>query len=130
MKQTWTDGRVVTVGECMVELARGSDGRFGLAYGGDTFNTAAYLARAGVPVSYATAVGDDPYSAGILELARQEGVGTDLVVILKGRMPGLYLIETNSGERTFWYWRDRAAARDLFECTDADVSRTGCRMRP
>jgi 2-dehydro-3-deoxygluconokinase len=113
-------GRTISIGECMVELARGTDGRFGLAYGGDTFNTAAYLARAGVDVAYATAVGDDPYSAGIVAAARAEHMATDLISVLPGRMPGLYLIETNlQGERSFWYWRDRAAARDLFEGTQA-----------
>ena len=91
-------GRVVSVGECMVELARGPDGRFGLAYGGDTFNAAVYLARAGMPVAYATAVGDDPYSAGILALAAEEGIDRDLMQVLPGRMPGLYLIETSGGE--------------------------------
>src|SRR5437016_4378435 len=53
--------RVVAIGEVMIEMARGSDGRFGMACGGDTFNTAVYLARAGIDVSYATALGDDPY---------------------------------------------------------------------
>ncbi len=105
----------------MVELSRGPDGRFGLAYGGDTFNTAAYMARAGLEVAYATAIGDDPYSAGIAAAARSEGVSTDLVATLEGRMPGLYLIETTAaGERSFWYWRDRAAARDLFDSAHAD----------
>lgn len=104
------------MGECMVELTRGSDARFSLAFGGDTFNTAVYLARAGVDVAYATAVGDDPYSAGIISAAKSEGVAAALIQILPGRMPGLYVIETTlQGERSFWYWRDRAAARDLFE---------------
>ena len=39
--------RVVAIGEVMTELARGNDGRFGMSCGGDTFNTAVYLARAG-----------------------------------------------------------------------------------
>ncbi|HVY41914.1 MAG TPA: sugar kinase [Hyphomicrobiaceae bacterium] len=109
-------GPVIAVGECMVELAKGTDGRFGLAYGGDTFNTAVYLARAGVDVAYATALGDDPYSSGIVELARAEGVGTHPTVVVPGRMPGLYLIETNAqGERTFYYWRDRSPARELLD---------------
>jgi len=112
---------VVSIGECMVELARGDDGRFGLAYGGDTFNTSVYLARAGVDVSYATALGDDPYSAGILDLAHREGVGTGLVTIAAGRMPGLYLIETTRGERTFHYWRDRSPARELFDGPGAEA---------
>ena len=30
----------VCVGEVLIELARGSDGRFSLSCGGDTFNTA------------------------------------------------------------------------------------------
>ncbi|MBS0242828.1 MAG: sugar kinase [Proteobacteria bacterium] len=113
-------GRAIAIGECMVELARGSDGRFGQSYGGDTFNTAVYLARAGVPVAYATALGDDTYSSGLVALAGREGVATDLVRIRPGRMPGLYLIETTaSGERTFYYWRDRSPARELFDGDDA-----------
>jgi 2-dehydro-3-deoxygluconokinase len=105
----------------MVELARGDDGRFALSYGGDTFNTAVYLARAGIDVSYATALGDDPYSAGLTALARRETVGTDLITTVPGRMPGLYLIETTNGERTFHYWRERSPARELFELPQADA---------
>ena len=108
--------RVVSVGEVMIELSRGNDGRYGLAYGGDTFNTAVYLARAGVDVAYATALGDDPYSDGVAALAAAEGVGGDLIVRVPGRMPGLYLIETDpGGERRFHYWREHSPARELFE---------------
>ena len=52
--------RAVCVGEAIVELARGVDGRFALASGGDTFNTAIYLARAGAPAAFASALGNDP----------------------------------------------------------------------
>lgn len=111
--------RVVSVGEVMIEMARLPDGRFSIACGGDTFNTAVYLARSGIDVTYATALGDDPYSEGIVALASAEHVGTDLMARLPGRLPGLYLIETNpAGERTFNYWRDTAPARDLFELAD------------
>lgn len=107
---------IISIGECMVELARGDDGRFGLAYGGDTFNMAVYLARCGASIAYATALGDDPYSDGILALAKAEGVDTSLVHIAAGRMPGLYLIETApGGERSFNYWRERSPARELFD---------------
>jgi 2-dehydro-3-deoxygluconokinase len=111
--------RVVCVGEVMIEMTRGSDGRFALGCGGDTFNTAVYLARAGIPSAYATALGDDPFSDGILRLAAAESVATDLVLRAPGRMPGLYLIETDAkGERHFHYWRDAAPARELFELPD------------
>ncbi len=112
---------VVSIGECMVELARDPDGRYTLRFGGDTFNTAIYLARSGIDVTYATCLGDDPYSARIIDLARDEGVGTDLIERKAGRNAGLYLIETSdSGERTFHYWRDRSAARELFDGPEAD----------
>jgi 2-dehydro-3-deoxygluconokinase len=108
--------RVIAIGEAMVELSRGPDGRFGMACGGDTFNTAIYLARAGIDVAYATALGDDPYSDSIVSLAAAEGVNTDLLLRVPGRLPGLYMIETDSkGERRFRYWRGEAPARELFE---------------
>jgi len=108
--------RVVAIGEVMVELTRGTDGRYSLAYGGDTFNTAVYLARAGVPVVYATALGDDRYSDGAVALAAAEGVAGDLIIRMPGRMPGLYLVETDAkGERQFHYWRENSPARELFE---------------
>jgi 2-dehydro-3-deoxygluconokinase len=109
-------GPVVSIGECMVELARGPDRRFGLAFGGDTFNTAVYMARSGANVAYATALGDDAYSDDIRALAMSEGIAGDLIAMKPGRMPGLYMIETSaSGERSFAYWRDRAPARELFD---------------
>jgi 2-dehydro-3-deoxygluconokinase len=111
--------RVIAVGEVMVEMARGNDGRFTLGYGGDTFNTAIYLARSGVEVAYATALGDDSYSDAIVAMAAAEGVKTDLILRVRGRQPGLYTIETDAkGERRFHYWRGEAPARDLFELAD------------
>jgi len=111
--------RVIAVGEVMVEMARGADNRFGMACGGDTFNTAVYLARAGIDISYCTALGEDPYSDGIMSMASAENVKTDLVIRVPGRMPGIYTIETDSrGERRFHYWRDNSPARDLFDLPD------------
>lgn len=109
----------IAIGECMVELSRKGEG-YGLAYGGDTFNSAAYMARAGASVAYATALGDDPYSDGILALIGSEGVDSALIPRVKGRNPGLYIIETDAkGERSFHYWRDRSPARELFELPEA-----------
>ena len=107
--------RVACIGECMIELSELSDGRLSRTYGGDTFNTAVYLARLGIAVDYVTALGDDPFSDEMLVGWRQEGVGTAHVLRLPGRLPGLYLIRRDArGERSFYYWRDRAPARELF----------------
>jgi 2-dehydro-3-deoxygluconokinase len=111
--------RVVCVGEVMIELLRGGDGRFAIACGGDTFNTAIYLARAGTEVAFASALGDDAYSDAIMALAAAEGVGADLVLRTPGRLPGLYLVDLEpSGKQHFYYWRDQAPAGDLFDLPD------------
>jgi 2-dehydro-3-deoxygluconokinase len=108
--------RVVAVGEVMIELTRGADARYRLGFGGDTFNTAVYLARLGIEVAYATALGDDPYSQSLLSLAAAEGVGAQMILGVPGRAPGLYLVETDErGERSFHYWRESSPARELFE---------------
>ena len=109
----------VCVGEVLIELARGSDGRFSLSCGGDTFNTAVYLARAGIEAAFASALGDDSYSDSIMALAAAEGISGKLVLRVPGRLPGLALIENGpAGERSFRYWREGAPARDLFELPD------------
>jgi len=111
--------RVVCIGEALIELARGADGRFSLACGGDTFNTAIYLARAGLDVALATALGDDRYSDSILALAAAEGVSTDVVLRVRGRLPAVCLIESGSpGESAVRHWREGAPAAELFELPD------------
>lgn len=108
--------RAVCVGEATVELARGADGRFALGSGGDTFNTAIYMARAGQPTAFASALGDDPFSRAVVSLAQAEGVDTDLILRVAGRLPGLTLIDGEThGERHTHSWRDAAPARELFE---------------
>jgi 2-dehydro-3-deoxygluconokinase len=112
-------GRAICVGEVLMELARGADGRFALSCSGDAFNTAVYLARAGVNVGFATAIGDDPYSDSILALSAAEGVARDLMLRVPGRLPGICLAENGpSGERTVRYWREGSPAGDLFELPD------------
>jgi 2-dehydro-3-deoxygluconokinase len=111
---------LIAIGECMVELSREGGNIMRLAYGGDTFNTAVYASRLGLDVAYATALGDDPYSQAIVELAISERVGMEGVPHLVGRVPGLYAIETDDrGERSFFYWRNSAPARSLFELAES-----------
>lgn len=103
----------------MLELQGQAFGALRQSFGGDTLNTAVYVARCGGPqlrVHYATALGDDSLSAGLLERWAAEGVQTGLVQRLPGRLPGLYLIELDEGgERRFHYWRGQAAARSYFD---------------
>jgi 2-dehydro-3-deoxygluconokinase len=111
--------KVASLGECMIEFSQTRDGAFRRGFGGDTLNTALYLARLGVDTSYVTALGDDGLSEEMLGAWRSENIKTDLVIRASGRLPGLYMIERDArGERTFLYWRDRAPAREFFEHAD------------
>jgi 2-dehydro-3-deoxygluconokinase len=106
---------VLCLGEMMLELSRSPDGRVRLGFGGDTFNTACYLARLGQPVGYLTAFGDDPWSAEARALLQAEGVDETASPSVPGRTLGLYAITTGAtGERSFTYWREASPARDLF----------------
>jgi 2-dehydro-3-deoxygluconokinase len=107
--------RMACIGECMVELSERPDGALTRSFGGDTLNTALYLARLGVAVDYITALGVDPFSNDMVRAWEAEGIGTGLIVRVPNRLPGLYLIRTDvGGEREFFYWRDNAPVRQLF----------------
>jgi len=86
--------RVACIGECMIELSEHADGSLTRSYGGDTLNTALYMARLGTPVDYVTALGDDGWSDEMLAAWKAEGIGTAKVLRLPGRLPGLYVIQT------------------------------------
>jgi len=108
--------RVACIGECMIELKQAAGGLFSRGYGGDTLNTAVYLARLGVASDYITALGDDPLSDEMIAGWASEGVGTRLVMRLPGKLPGIYMIQTDDkGERRFFHWRESAAARSLMD---------------
>lgn len=111
--------KVACIGEAMVELALertdASTAKVGVA--GDTLNTAIYLKRCApaLEVDYVTRLGRDQFSDQMLAFMQSEDLGTTLVGRSDTRTPGLYAISTDeAGERTFAYWRDWSAARQLF----------------
>jgi 2-dehydro-3-deoxygluconokinase len=109
-------GRIVSIGECMVELAPRDDGAYALGFAGDTLNTAWYLRRklpASWVVDYATCVGTDRISDDMVAFLERAGLGTTHVARLSDRTVGLYMIRLDGAERSFAYWRSASAARAL-----------------
>jgi 2-dehydro-3-deoxygluconokinase len=107
---------IACLGEGMIELSGQPLQR---RFGGDTLNTAIYLARvlAGSPhqVRYLTGMGQDSLSRQLLSDWQAEGVDVSHIVIQPGKLPGLYMVETDArGERSFLYWRNDSAARHYF----------------
>ncbi len=109
-------GRIVAVGECMVELSPAGAGLYRRGFAGDTFNTAWYLRKrlpADWRVGYATGVGTDALSDQMVAFMAEAGIETATVRRVPDRTVGLYMIELRDGERSFSYWRSMAAARRL-----------------
>jgi 2-dehydro-3-deoxygluconokinase len=108
--------RIVSIGECMIEMSGGEDRSYRLGYAGDTLNTAWYLrALLGEDwsVDYVTALGTDRYSADIRGFLDANNIGTGHIQTIANRRPGLYMIHQEAGDRHFTYWRDTSAARLL-----------------
>ena len=114
-------------GECMLEVAdlqQNDITATALRFGGDSLNTALYLARccrqsafAGseVLVRYFTAVGQDAQSRLLLKSWHQEGIDVFSVLQLADKTLGRYQIQLDAdGERSFSYQRDNSAARFYF----------------
>jgi 2-dehydro-3-deoxygluconokinase len=119
---------VVSVGECMIELRALDATTMAMAFGGDTANVAIYLAHygrpCGVDVNYLTLIGDDHYSRRMAEWLEQHGVSSKLAQMLPGGKLGLYLVDNSKdGERTFTYYREGSAARQLFGADSAGMAR-------
>ncbi|NUF49470.1 sugar kinase [Gilliamella sp. ESL0250] len=116
--------KIAVIGECMIELAikQNSTER---SFGGDTLNTAIYLSRLlkdnDFAIHYVTGIGTDPFSQEMLDNWQKENIQTDLVQRMSDKMPGLYSIVTDEqGERSFYYWRNDAAAKFWLQTAETD----------
>lgn len=121
------------IGECMIELRRAEPNRFVQSFSGDVYNTAVYFKRsAKFPSAFISAFGLDTMSTRMLQYAEAQGLDTSLVLTLPDYFPGLYMIETTpAGERSFLYWRENSAARQMLtqehaQTLDSQIS--ACRL--
>lgn len=116
--------RVASLGEALIELRGRPFESIYQGCGGDSLNTAVYLARLGkdqFEVNYVSVVGSDALSQAMLACWTAEGIRTDLVLRDPSRLPGLYWIQTDDqGERSFYYWRGNSAWRYVLQHSDFD----------
>ena len=110
------------IGECMIELSGANGDQWRMGFAGDTLNTTWYvraLADPDLAVDYVTAFGDDPFSVKQKAFLRDNGINTAHSPTIVGARPGLYAITLTGAERSFTYWRNDAAARQLADDADA-----------
>lgn len=106
--------RLLSIGECMMELSPAAGGLLRPAFAGDTFNTAWYARRI-LPktygIDYFTTIGSDRVSASLIGFMHEENIGIRHVQVMPGGRLGLYMIDVDEdGERSFQYWRAGSAA--------------------
>lgn len=110
---------IALIGECMIELREMPDGFFTRSYGGDVLNTAVYLSRLvkeRAKVRFSTILGDDPFSTEMIANWAEEGLICDTIGRKRASNISFYLIQTDDeGERSFYYWRNHAPARELMD---------------
>jgi 2-dehydro-3-deoxygluconokinase len=106
---------IAAIGECMIELSGQSAQVWRMGFAGDTFNTlwAMRALSPGHHVDFVSAFGDDPFSADQIAFFREHDIGVASSPVISGARPGLYAIKLTGAERSFTYWRNDAAARQL-----------------
>ena len=110
----------------MLEISRDIGGQIHQGFAGDTLNTAVYLSRLlsrdEYEIHYFTAIGTDFLSDEMVRYLVGEGLVCDTIRRFTNKHLGLYWIDIDAtGERSFTYWRDESAARDLLNGQEYDA---------
>lgn len=119
--------KIVLLGECMVELFQLVENVYHQNFAGDVYNTAVYLKRASsdLDVQFFSAIGTDLVSDQLVAAVEAEKIGSGLLLRSKTARPGLYMINTDCfGERSFVYWRDNSAAKQVMQLLKAQSAVT------
>ena len=129
---------IIVMGECMVEFGRASGRASGFSdessneqslykksFAGDVFNTGIYIKRCvkdQAKVNFLTTIGKDENSNEMLAMMEQESLETNLVYQSTSAQMGLYLINVDDeGERSFSYWRETSAAKQVVRFLSDDL---------
>lgn len=107
--------KIVTLGEIMLRLKSPAFERllqtnqFEATFGGGEANVAVSLAHFGLPVSFVTALPDNPIANSCIAFLRGEGVDTSHILRMGERM-GIYFLETGANQRPSLVVYDRSGA--------------------
>lgn len=112
---------ILAIGEPLMEFAaieRDGERLFLPGHGGDTSNVAVAAARQGARCAMFTALGDDAFGRGFLDLWDAEGIDRSTVITRKGGRTGIYFITYGPDGHEFSYFREGSAASRM---TPAEV---------
>ncbi|WP_431804753.1 sugar kinase [Microbacterium sp. bgisy203] len=109
--------RVVTLGETMIQLSPGTDSlgkadALAVGIGGAESNLACYLAASGTPVTWVSALGDDPFGDRVHAAVAAYGVEVSLAEH-SHRSTGVYVKDPRPAGTRVHYYRSGSAASAL-----------------
>jgi 2-dehydro-3-deoxygluconokinase len=112
---------ILALGEALIEFIEQPHSTaeaplYGQGFGGDTSNAVIAAARQGARTGYISAVGADPFGAGLRALWDREKVDHGTVQTRPHDPTGVYFVKPHPSGRAFWYAR-RGSAASLF-CPD------------
>ena len=111
----------------MIELLQNNGVINEQGFAGDFYNTAVYLKRLFPAIStrLLSAIGQDEMSGKMLKTFENENLDIQHVFKLADQQPGIYLVQTDDeGERSFLYWRENSAARQVIKSLSDEVIKT------
>jgi 2-dehydro-3-deoxygluconokinase len=117
--------KILVIGECMLELKETSANSMAKCFAGDVYNTAVYAKRwaSTVDVSFLTAIGEDPISQSFIKTCHNEEINSEAILSTTSAHMGIYAISTDElGERSFTYWRNQSAAKQIMQLLAGNYS--------
>jgi len=112
MNKEISSAKATCFGELLIDMIATNTGSleesegFLKKFGGAPANTAADLAKLGVPVRFMGKVGDDPFGHFLKDTLDENGVNTDSLILSKTEKTTLAFVSlTESGERDFTFYK-------------------------
>ncbi len=112
--------KIVFIGEAMLELVNTNQETLKKSFAGDTYNSSVYLKRAfpDDDVAFMTAVGKDTLSCSFIAALNKEAINSSFIGLSNNHMGAYMVLNDESGERSFLYWRNDSAAKSMMESFD------------
>ena len=106
---------IIGIGECLIELSAVGDGLYQLGYSGDVLNALSAAGRLGLRAGLISALGDDPFADGLVDVLNSEQIDLSHAPVLEKRSNGVYFIHPDGLEdHQFHFLRKDSAATYAF----------------
>src|ERR1041385_794312 len=106
---------IIGIGECLVELSAVGDGLYQLGQSGDILNALSAAGRLGLRTGLLSALGDDPFTDGLVEVLHSEQIDVSHAPVLEKKANGVYFIHREGQEdHQFHFLRKDSAATYAF----------------